>query len=136
MHRGSGLAGTLETGKRRAFRLFPILGQRRSQLAGTLSGGEQQMLAIARALMARPVLLTLDEPSMGLAPLVARAIFHTIREISAEGVTVLLVEQNARAALRLASRGYVLETGRSVLQGSASELLADAQLQATYLGAG
>jgi branched-chain amino acid transport system ATP-binding protein len=136
MHRGRGLAATLEAGKRRAFRLFPVLGERRGQLAGTLSGGEQQMLAIARALMARPVLLTLDEPSMGLAPLVARIIFHTIREISAEGITVLLVEQNARAALRLASRGYVLETGRIVLEGSAPALLADAQLQASYLGVG
>jgi branched-chain amino acid transport system ATP-binding protein len=136
MHRGRRLAEVLEEGKRRAFRLFPILGERRSQLAGTLSGGEQQMLAIARSLMARPVLLTLDEPSMGLAPIVAKTIFRTIREISAEGVTVLLVEQNARAALRLAGRGYVLETGRIVAEGSATALLEDPRLQASYLGTG
>lgn len=136
MHRGRGLSGILAEGKRRAFRLFPILAERRGQLAGTLSGGEQQMLAIARALMARPVLLTLDEPSMGLAPIMVKTIFRTIREISAEGVTVLLVEQNARAALRLASRGYVLETGRIVADGSATTLLEDSRLQASYLGAG
>jgi branched-chain amino acid transport system ATP-binding protein len=105
-------------------------------LAGTLSGGEQQMLAIARSLMARPSLLTLDEPSMGLAPIAAKTIFRTIREISAEGVTVLLVEQNARAALRLAGRGYVLETGRIVAEGQASALLDDPRLQASYLGTG
>jgi branched-chain amino acid transport system ATP-binding protein len=134
MHRGRRLAGILEEGKRRAFRLLPIFDERRSQLAGTLSGGEQQMLAIARALMARPVLLTLDEPSMGLAPIVAKTIFRAIREISAEGVTVLLVEQNARAALRLANCGYVLEAGRIVAEGSATALLDDPRLQASYLG--
>jgi branched-chain amino acid transport system ATP-binding protein len=136
MHRGSDLGRYLADGKRRAFRLFPILEERRRQLAGTLSGGEQQMLAIARSLMARPVLLALDEPSMGLAPILVKTIFRTIREISAEGVTVLLVEQNARAALRLAGRGYVLETGRIVTQGQAEALLGNPQLQESYLGVG
>ncbi len=118
----------------RMYRLVPRLAERERQPAGTLSGGEQQMLAIARALMARPSLLMLDEPSMGLAPLVARGIFATIRRIAAEGCTVLLVEQNARAALRIAHRGYVLETGRIVLQGSAEELLANRDVQRAYLG--
>jgi len=136
MHRGRNLAAMLADGKRRAFRLFPILEERRRQLAGTLSGGEQQMLAIARSLMARPLLLTLDEPSMGLAPIAVKTIFRTIREISAEGVTVFLVEQNARAALRLAGRGYVLETGRIVAEGPAGALLEDPRLQASYLGTG
>src|SRR5574341_1137415 len=101
-----------------AFRLFPVLRERRLQLAGTLSGGEQQMLAIARALMTRPRLLLLDEPSLGLAPLLAREIFRTIRRINEDGVAVLLVEQNARRALRLAARGYVLETGRVAVAGA------------------
>jgi branched-chain amino acid transport system ATP-binding protein len=134
MHRGRNLPRYLHEGKQRAFRLFPILAQRRHQLAGTLSGGEQQMLAIARALMARPRLLALDEPSMGLAPLVVKAIFRIIREVNAEGVTVLLVEQNARAALRLAHRAYVLETGRITAHGVAQELMSDELLQASYLG--
>jgi branched-chain amino acid transport system ATP-binding protein len=134
MHRGRNLPRYLHEGKQRAFRLFPILAQRRHQLAGTLSGGEQQMLAIARALMARPRLLALDEPSRGLAPLVVKAIFRIIREVNAEGVTVLLVEQNARAALRLAHRAYVLETGRITVHGAAQELMSDELLQASYLG--
>jgi len=116
--------------------LFPVLAKRRRQLAGTLSGGEQQMLAIARALMARPRLLLLDEPSLGLAPLLVKAIFRTIREINEKaGVTVLLVEQNARAALKLAHRGYVIEVGRIVLHDGAAALAADPKVQASYLGA-
>jgi branched-chain amino acid transport system ATP-binding protein len=118
----------------RVYGLFPILRTRERQLAGTLSGGEQQMLAIGRALMARPKLMMLDEPSMGLAPLVVKDIFAIVKRISEEGTTVLLVEQNARSALRLASRGYVLETGRIVLQGTAEELLANRDVQRAYLG--
>ncbi len=118
----------------RAYQLFPVLAQRERQLAGTLSGGEQQMLAIARALMARPSLLMLDEPSMGLAPLVVRDIFDIIVRISAAGSTVLLVEQNARSALKIAHRGYVLETGRIVLEGTSEELLANRDVQRAYLG--
>lgn len=114
--------------------LFPRLYERRGQLAGTLSGGEQQMLAIGRALMAQPRLLLLDEPSLGLAPLLARSIFDTIRTINAEGVTILLVEQNARAALKLAHRGYVLEVGNVVLEDSARNLLANASVAEAYLG--
>ena len=115
-------------------RLFPVLESRRSQLAGTLSGGEQQMLAIGRALMAKPQVLLLDEPSLGLAPLLVQAIFRTIREINERGITVVLVEQNARAALRLAHRGYVLEVGRIVREGPAAELAADPEVQKAYLG--
>jgi branched-chain amino acid transport system ATP-binding protein len=118
----------------RVYGLFPILRTREHQLAGTLSGGEQQMLAIGRALMARPRLMMLDEPSMGLAPLVVKDIFSIIRRIRAEGTTVLLVEQNARSALKIATRGYVLETGRIVLQGTAEELLANRDVQRAYLG--
>jgi branched-chain amino acid transport system ATP-binding protein len=118
----------------RVYGLFPILRTREHQLAGTLSGGEQQMLAIGRALMARPRLMMLDEPSMGLAPLVVKDIFAIIQRIRAEGTTVLLVEQNARSALRIANRGYVLETGRIVLQGTAEELLANRDVQRAYLG--
>jgi branched-chain amino acid transport system ATP-binding protein len=115
--------------------LFPVLEQRQGQLAGTLSGGEQQMLAIGRALMAKPRLLLLDEPSLGLAPLLVRAIFQVIREINATaGVTVLLVEQNARAALKLAHRGYVMEVGRIVHQGPAADLAADPKVLNAYLG--
>jgi branched-chain amino acid transport system ATP-binding protein len=118
----------------RVYGLFPILRTREHQLAGTLSGGEQQMLAIGRALMARPRLMMLDEPSMGLAPLVVKDIFSIIQRIRAEGTTVLLVEQNARSALKIATRGYVLETGRIVLQGTAEELLANRDVQRAYLG--
>ncbi len=114
--------------------LFPVLRRREHQLAGTLSGGEQQMLAMARALMARPALLMLDEPSMGLAPLVVRDLFAVIRRVAREGTTVLLVEQNARSALRIASRGYVLETGRIVLAGTSDELLSNRDVQRAYLG--
>jgi branched-chain amino acid transport system ATP-binding protein len=116
--------------------LFPVLGNRRGQLAGTLSGGEQQMLAIGRALMGRPGVLLLDEPSLGLAPLLVKTIFQTIREINETGVTVLLVEQNARAALKLAHRGYVMELGRIVLEDSADALLANPEVQSVYLGGG
>ncbi len=118
----------------RVHALFPVLAQRGRQLAGTLSGGEQQMLAMGRALMARPALLMLDEPSMGLAPLVVKDIFEIVARISREGCTVLLVEQNARGALRISHRGYVLETGRIVLQGTAEDLLANRDVQRAYLG--
>jgi branched-chain amino acid transport system ATP-binding protein len=115
--------------------LFPILRERRKQLAGTLSGGEQQMLAIGRAFMTRPKLMLLDEPSMGLAPMVAQEIFRVIENLSKEKkTTVLLVEQNARAALKLANRGYVLETGRMILEGTAAELLDNKDVQRAYLG--
>jgi branched-chain amino acid transport system ATP-binding protein len=114
--------------------LFPILKERARQAAGTLSGGEQQMLAMGRALMARPRLLLLDEPSMGLAPLVVQTIFDTIREINSQGMTVLLVEQNAAQALSLAHRGYVIETGRIVLEDEASALLENEQVRKAYLG--
>ena len=116
------------------FRLFPVLRERQLQMAGTLSGGEQQMLAIGRALMTRPRVLLLDEPSLGLAPMLAREIFRVIRRINAEGVAVLLVEQNARRALALASRGYVLETGRLVASGTSAELSADPRVRTAYLG--
>jgi len=118
----------------RVFTLFPRLRERMSQKAGTLSGGEQQMLAIGRALMARPRLLLLDEPSMGLAPLLVETIFDTLAEINRQGVTVLLVEQNAHMALGVATRGYVLETGRVVLEDSAERLRADESVQRAYLG--
>jgi branched-chain amino acid transport system ATP-binding protein len=114
--------------------LFPVLRQRERQLAGTLSGGEQQMLSMARALMARPKLIMLDEPSMGLAPLMVKEIFNIIKKIRAQGNTVLLVEQNARSALRIANRGYVLETGRIILEGEAGDLLANREVQRAYLG--
>jgi branched-chain amino acid transport system ATP-binding protein len=118
----------------RVFRLFPRLRERRKQLAGTLSGGEQQMLAIGRGLMGEPRLLLLDEPSMGLAPLVVQQIFQVIREINDQGTTVLLVEQNAAQALQLADRGYVLETGSIVMEDRADALLADDRIRASYLG--
>jgi branched-chain amino acid transport system ATP-binding protein len=116
--------------------LFPVLRERDSQLAGTLSGGEQQMLAMGRALMTDPRLLMMDEPSMGLAPLIVRDIFRAIQRLRDEGRTVLLVEQNARAALRIADRGYVIETGRLVLEGEAGFLLNDREVQRAYLGKG
>jgi branched-chain amino acid transport system ATP-binding protein len=116
------------------YSLFPVLEDRRNQLAGTLSGGEQQMLAIGRALMGRPKVLLLDEPSLGLAPMLVKAIFQTIREINETGVTVVLVEQNARAALKLADRGYVMELGRIVLEDSAGALLSNPEIQSVYLG--
>jgi branched-chain amino acid transport system ATP-binding protein len=118
----------------RVLELFPRLQERFRQTSGTLSGGEQQMLAIGRALMGKPRLLLLDEPSMGLAPMVVAQIFTIIREINESGVTVLLVEQNAAQALSLADRGYVLETGELVLQGTGAELLADDRVRAAYLG--
>jgi branched-chain amino acid transport system ATP-binding protein len=118
----------------RAYELFPRLHERRSQLAGTLSGGEQQMLAIARALMGRPRLLLLDEPSMGLAPLMVQKIYATIATIAAEGVTILLVEQNANLALKLSQRAYVMESGRITLSGASADLANDAQVRAAYLG--
>ena len=130
-------AAHLEEDLARVFRLFPILHQRRAQRGGTLSGGEQQMLAIARALMSRPRLLLLDEPSLGLAPLIVRQILGVIREINErQNMTVLLVEQNAHHALRLAHRGYVMQTGRITLSGTGPELLADPEVQAAYLEGG
>jgi branched-chain amino acid transport system ATP-binding protein len=118
------------------FELFPRLKERRGQLGCTLSGGEQQMLAIGRALMAAPKLLLLDEPSLGLAPRIVEQIFEIIRRINREGMTLLLVEQNARAALELARRGYVMETGRIVMQGEARALLSDPRIREAYLGEG
>ena len=118
------------------FDLFPILAERRHQAGGTLSGGEQQMLAISRALMARPKLLLLDEPSMGLAPMLVETIFETIQELNDQGTTILLVEQNALAALSVANRGYVLETGTIALTGSGQELLAEPRVKEAYLGGG
>jgi branched-chain amino acid transport system ATP-binding protein len=113
---------------------FPVLGERRLQMAGTLSGGEQQMLAIGRALVARPRLLLLDEPSLGLAPKIVTRIFLTLRELKKEGKTILLVEQNARQALQVADHGYVMERGRIVIRGSGQELLSMPEVQRTYLG--
>jgi branched-chain amino acid transport system ATP-binding protein len=118
----------------RVFDIFPRLSERQNQLAGTLSGGEQQMLAVGRALMTRGRLLLLDEPSMGLAPVLVREIFQILREINAAGTTILLVEQNARQALKLAHRGYVLETGRLTVAGSADALMDDPAVKAAYLG--
>jgi branched-chain amino acid transport system ATP-binding protein len=134
-YRTRGTKREIEQDKEEIFQLFPRLEERRKQAAGTMSGGEQQMLAIGRALMARPKLLLLDEPSMGLAPLVVQEIFRVLRRLRNErGVTILLVEQNAKAALKLADRGYVLETGKVILEGDADELLENAEVKRAYLG--
>ena len=134
-HRGEGRAAAAR-GLEEVFGLFPRLRERRRQSAGTLSGGERQMLAMGRALMARPVLLMLDEPSLGLAPLIVRDIFRTITELRRTGVAILLVEQNARAALQVSDYGFVLETGRVTLQGPSAELAADPRIVELYLGHG
>jgi len=134
-YRAGGQKNEIAADLERMFQMFPRLKERRRQAAGTLSGGEQQMLAIGRALMARPKLLLLDEPSMGLAPLVVQDIFKVIELLrKEEGTTILLVEQNARAALKVADRGYVLETGKVILEGIASELLENKDVQRAYLG--
>lgn len=126
--------GTIRTDLERCYGLFPRLAERRQQLAGALSGGEQQMLAIARALMGRPELLLLDEPSLGLAPRLVGEVMRALAQLHAEGLTLLLVEQNAQAALEIADRGYVLEAGQLTLEGPAQELLANPSLRAAYLG--
>ncbi len=118
----------------RVYELFPLLHERRSQLAGTLSGGEQQMVAMARALMSQPKLLLMDEPSMGLAPILVERSFEIIKQVHESGVAMLVVEQNANVSLSIADRGYVLSTGRLVLQGKASDLAQDADLRKAYLG--
>jgi branched-chain amino acid transport system ATP-binding protein len=128
--RGAGIADDLE----RVYELFPRLQEREKQKAGTMSGGEQQMLAIGRALMARPRLLMLDEPSMGIAPILVQRIYETIAEINRSGVAILLVEQNANYALDVSRRGYVLETGRVVLANDSAELRDDPEVQRAYLG--
>ena len=128
----AGIVSDLE----RIYSLFPVLGDRRRNKAGLFSGGEQQMLAIGRALMSRPKLLMLDEPSMGLSPIMTQKIFQTVRELRSEGTTVLLVEQNALAALALSDRAYVIDLGRTTLSGSGQELLADPRVQEAYLGEG
>jgi branched-chain amino acid transport system ATP-binding protein len=125
---------SLDADFERVFQLFPRLSERRKQKAGTLSGGEQQMLAIGRALMARPAVLLLDEPSMGLSPILTEQIFEIIREINAQGTTVLLVEQNAQMALNISHRGYVLQTGRIILSDTAANLAANEQVRQAYLG--
>ncbi|MEE3486534.1 MAG: ABC transporter ATP-binding protein [Bulleidia sp.] len=124
----------IEADKKKVFELFPRLEERRTQLAGTLSGGEQQMLAMARALMAKPKIMLMDEPSMGLSPLLVKEIFHIIEDINKQGTTVLLVEQNAKMALAIADRAYVLETGKITLSGTGEELANDARVKSAYLG--
>jgi branched-chain amino acid transport system ATP-binding protein len=126
----------VEQDMERVYRLFPVLGERRHNKAGLFSGGEQQMLAIGRALMSKPTLLMLDEPSMGLSPIMTQLIFDTIKELQAGGTTVLLVEQNALAALALSDRGYVVDLGSTTLEGPGTELLADQRVRAAYLGEG
>jgi branched-chain amino acid transport system ATP-binding protein len=126
--------GEIEADIERVFGIFPRLKERRNQLAGTMSGGEQQMLAMGRALMARPKVLLMDEPSMGLSPLLVDKIFEVVNDIHQQGTTILLVEQNASRALQLASRGYVMDSGEVTMQGIASELLADPKVRAAYLG--
>ena len=128
-------ASTIAANKEKVFTLFPRLKERRKQLAGTMSGGEQQMLAMGRALMSNASMLMLDEPSMGLSPLLVQEIFDIIREINRQGVTILLIEQNANMALKIADVGYVLETGRITLTGSGKELLSNDAVRAAYLGA-
>ena len=134
LHHKNGSKAELRRDMETVFDMFPILKERRRQLAGTLSGGEQQMLAIGRALMSRPRLMLLDEPSMGLAPKIAEKIFQTIINLKRQGVTILLVEQNARMALESAERGYVIETGQVVVQGPSSELLRNHEVERAYLG--
>ena len=124
----------IEEDLERVFTLFPILKQRQTQMAGTLSGGEQQMLAIGRGLMARPKLMMLDEPSLGLAPLVVEEIFKTLAALNSMGITLLLIEQNARAALKIATRGYVMETGKITMEGKAEDLLENEHVVSAYLG--
>lgn len=124
----------IHEGIENAYRLFPRLKERRAQMAGTLSGGEQQMLAICRALMSKPKLLLLDEPSLGLAPLIVAQIFDIVKELNAQGMTILLVEQNARMALKVSHRAYVLETGKITLQGPGHELLNNDEVRRSYLG--
>ncbi len=124
----------LDSDIEKCYRLFPILKERKNQLAGTLSGGEQQMLAVARSLMSRPKIMMLDEPSLGLAPLVVKDIFNIIKEINAEGVTILLIEQNANMALRIADKAYVLETGTIAMSGAGKDLLEDPRIKEAYLG--
>ena len=132
--RGEAVPRTKENQLEYVFTLFPVLKERQKQMGGTLSGGEQQMLAIGRALMSSPKLLLLDEPSLGLAPIIVSKIFKTIRELNADGLTILLVEQNAKAALKLAHRGYVMESGRVMKEGKGKDLLDDPDIKKAYLG--
>ena len=125
---------TIQNDIEKCYRLFPILKERKNQLAGTLSGGEQQMLAVARSLMSKPKIMMLDEPSLGLAPLVVKGIFNIIKEINEEGVTILLIEQNANMALRIADKAYVLETGKITMTGTGQELLENPKIKEAYLG--
>jgi branched-chain amino acid transport system ATP-binding protein len=131
---GKGRKAAIDASIDRMYGLFPKLSERRKQLAGTLSGGEQQMLAIARALMSRPALLMMDEPSMGIAPIVVSQIFKAVEKLKSEGMSILLVEQNARRALSVADRGYVLETGQIVVEGTRDELAANHDVARAYLG--